>query len=89
MQQDVPKCLKNPTLDFERQFLLFLHRANTDILLGKNCGLQTLMVGTGVHRLDQIRDWEQSKNPEKRRLAADYYIDALGDIKGLLSKVDL
>ena len=29
-------------------------RANTDILLGKNCGLQTLMVGSGVHSLTQV-----------------------------------
>ncbi len=29
-------------------------RADTDILLGKNCGLQTLLVGSGVHNMDKV-----------------------------------
>jgi hypothetical protein len=31
-----------------------VNRADTDILLGKNCGLQTLLVGSGVHNLDKV-----------------------------------
>ena len=55
-------------------------RANTDILLGKNCCLQTLLVGTGVHSLEDTRRWEDSEDPEEQRLAADYYVDKLGDL---------
>jgi ribonucleotide monophosphatase NagD (HAD superfamily) len=33
---------------------MFVNRADTDILLGKNCGLQTLLVGSGVHNLDKV-----------------------------------
>ena len=59
-------------------------RANTDILLGKNCGLKTLMVGTGCHSLENIREWEKSGDPEQNRLAADFYVDKLGDLESLM-----
>ncbi|QQP32995.1 Phosphoglycolate phosphatase, partial [Caligus rogercresseyi] len=52
--------------------------ANTDILLGKNCGLKTLQVGGGVHKLSDIRRWEKSECPKDQKLVADYYIDSLG-----------
>jgi len=55
-------------------------RANTDILLGKNCGLQTLLVGSGVHSLEETRTWEKSEDMEERRMVADYYVDKLGDL---------
>lgn len=60
--------------------LMIGDRANTDILLGKNCGLQTLMVGSGVHSLTQVREWEASSCEEERRLVADCYMDKLGDL---------
>ena len=39
-----------------RDSYIYCHicRADTDILLGKNCGLQTLMVGTGVHSFEKV-----------------------------------
>jgi len=60
--------------------LMIGDRANTDILLGKNCGLQTLMVGSGVHQLSAARVWEKSSDPEERRMVPDYYVDKLGDL---------
>merc|ERR1712025_1209960 len=65
--------------------LMIGDRANTDILLGKNCGLQTLLVGSGVHSLSETRSWEQSEDEETRRMVADFYLDKLGD---LLDRVD-
>jgi len=60
--------------------LMIGDRANTDILLGKNCGLQTLLVGSGVHSLAETRQWEESGDQETRRMVADYYVDKLGDL---------
>jgi len=60
--------------------LMIGDRANTDILLGKNCGLQTLLVGSGVHSLEETRAWEASQDQEERRMVADYYVDKLGDL---------
>merc|ERR1712111_118101 len=65
--------------------LMIGDRANTDILLGKNCGLQTLLVGSGVHSLEETRRWEASEKEETRRMVADFYLDKLGD---LLDRVD-
>jgi len=60
--------------------LMIGDRANTDILLGKNCGLQTLLVGSGVHSLEETRAWEASEKEEERKLVADFYLDKLGDL---------
>merc|ERR1719312_1170345 len=60
--------------------LMIGDRANTDILLGKNCGLQTLLVGSGVHSLAETRAWETSQDTEQRRMVADFYADKLGDL---------
>jgi len=60
--------------------LMIGDRANTDILLGKNCDLQTLLVGSGVHSLAETRGWEASAEPEQRRMVADFYVDKLGDL---------
>ena len=60
--------------------LMIGDRANTDILLGKNCGLQTLLVGSGVHSLAETRVWEESHDTEQRRMVADFYVDKLGDL---------
>jgi len=60
--------------------LMIGDRANTDILLGKNCGLQTLLVGSGVHSLKETRAWEASEKEDERKLVADFYLDKLGDL---------
>ena len=60
--------------------MIIYPRANTDILLGKNCGLQTLLVGSGVHSLAETRAWERSSDSEQQRMVADFYSDKLGDI---------
>jgi len=70
---------RHPTIQPGRT-LMIGDRANTDILLGKNCGLQTLLVGSGVHSLEETRAWEASTDQEERRMVADYYVDKLGDL---------
>jgi len=70
---------RHPSIKPERT-LMIGDRANTDILLGKNCGLQTLLVGSGVHSLAETRRWEESEEEEERRMVADFYADKLGDL---------
>ncbi|KAH8379403.1 hypothetical protein KR009_004694 [Drosophila setifemur] len=60
--------------------LMIGDRANTDILLGYNCGFQTLLVGSGIHQLADVEQWKLSKNPEDKKLIPDVYLPKLGDL---------
>ena len=55
-------------------------------MLGKNCDLQTLLVGSGVHSLAEARAWE-SGSPEQARMVPDYYVHKLGDLLERVSKL--
>ena len=55
-------------------------RCSTDILLGKNCGLTTLHVGSGVDSLSDIHNWEKSDKEEDWKLVPDFYIQDLGQL---------
>lgn len=60
--------------------LMIGDRCNTDILFGKNCGFQTLMVETGIHKESDVRAWQQSEDPEERKLVPDFILSSLTDI---------
>lgn len=57
----------------------------SDILLGANCGFQTLLVGTGVHRLHDIHKWQKSKDADDKKLIPDVYLPKLGDLLDYLN----
>jgi phosphoglycolate phosphatase len=63
-------------------FLLF--STKTDIIFGKNCGLKTLMVGTGIDSLDQVLQWQSaaSDSPEavEKKRVPDFFANSLGDL---------
>ena len=56
------------------------NRCDTDILLGKNCGLMTLMVGTGVGTLTEVRKWECEEDEQSKRLVPDFYANKLEEL---------
>jgi hypothetical protein len=60
--------------------LFSLYRCSTDILLGKNCGLMTLHVGSGVDSLEDIRLWESCESEEQQKLVPDFYAEDLGSL---------
>jgi phosphoglycolate phosphatase len=70
---------KNHDLVPERT-LMIGDRCNTDILLGKNCGFQTLMVETGIHKAKDLEEFAASEDKETRNLVPDLYTTSLGDL---------
>ena len=55
-------------------------RADTDILMGKNCGLKTLMVGTGVGTLEEVRKWETVEDEQTKMLVPDFFATKLEEL---------
>ena len=68
-------------------FVLFSLRCNTDILLGKNCGLITLHVGSGMDSLSDIRGWEKSEVEAENKLVPDFHIAELGHLLPLAEEI--
>lgn len=64
--------------------LMIGDNAATDIMLGKNCGFQTLLVGSGMHKLHDIKQWQCSNNADDKPFIPDTYINKLGDLMRFL-----
>lgn len=68
-----------------KRFLMIGDRLNTDILLGKRNNFQTLLVETGCHKMDKVKEviseLESGVNdPDLKNQIPDYYLSALGDL---------
>ncbi|XP_054850646.1 glycerol-3-phosphate phosphatase [Eublepharis macularius] len=59
-------------------------RLDTDILMGNNCGLTTLLTLTGVSTLAEVQGHLESNCPERRKLVPDYYVDSIADLLPVL-----
>lgn len=60
--------------------LMIGDRGNTDILLGTRCGFQTLLVGTGIHNLDNVKAWRTNGTDEEKQCIPDVFLPKLGDL---------
>ncbi|CAL8120386.1 unnamed protein product [Orchesella dallaii] len=59
-------------------------RGNTDILFGRQCGLWTLLVMTGVTDIKTMRNWETSQDPVEKMCVPDYYSQDVNEFYQLL-----
>jgi phosphoglycolate phosphatase len=62
---------------------------SSDVLMGRNCGLQTLLVGTGVDGLEEVNNCEGSMNSDDAKLVPDFYAESLGKLHEMLTKKGL
>lgn len=67
------------TIDPERT-LIIGDSVKYDILLGYNCGFKTLLVGSGINNLDEVRSWQKSNLQHHQKLIPDFYLPKLGDL---------
>lgn len=68
-----------------KKFLMIGDRLNTDILFGKNNNFQTLLVESGVHKIEKVQEIVDQVNsgeadPELEKQIPDFYISTLGDL---------
>uniref|UniRef100_H3D5U3 Glycerol-3-phosphate phosphatase n=2 Tax=Tetraodon nigroviridis TaxID=99883 RepID=H3D5U3_TETNG len=55
-------------------------RLDTDILLGSNCGLRTLLTLTGVSTLADAEEHRASGCPQRQAMVPDYYVESIADV---------
>ncbi|CAO1438731.1 unnamed protein product [Diamesa serratosioi] len=69
-----------------KRYLMIGDRLNTDILFGKNNNYQTLLVESGVHKIDRVQEiidmLEKGEVDDKtlEKQIPDFYISCLGDL---------
>ncbi|XP_051877807.1 glycerol-3-phosphate phosphatase [Pristis pectinata] len=55
-------------------------RLDTDILMGSNCGLRTILALTGVSTLEEAKAHQESDSPERHKLVPTYYVNSVADL---------
>lgn len=55
-------------------------RLDTDILLGANCGLKTLLTLTGVNTVAEAQEHLKSGSEERQGMVPDYYVESIADL---------
>ncbi|KAF7204703.1 glycerol-3-phosphate phosphatase [Nothobranchius furzeri] len=55
-------------------------RLDTDILLGSNCGLKTLLTLTGVSTVAEAEAHWESGCSERKGMVPDYYVESIADL---------
>uniref|UniRef100_A0A8D0H4V8 Chronophin n=1 Tax=Sphenodon punctatus TaxID=8508 RepID=A0A8D0H4V8_SPHPU len=62
------------------RMLMVGDRLETDILFGKNCGLDTILTLTGVSCLEEAHAYMASDSPDAKDLVPNYYVDSIADL---------
>ncbi|XP_075949463.1 glycerol-3-phosphate phosphatase [Anarhichas minor] len=55
-------------------------RLDTDIMLGSNCGLKTLLTLTGVSTVAEAEAHQKSGCAERQGMVPDYYVESIADL---------
>lgn len=55
-------------------------RLDTDIMLGSNCGLKTLLTLTGVSTVADAEEHQKSGCAERQGMVPDYYVESIADL---------
>lgn len=74
-------CIRrmHPDIDPKRTVMIG-DRLTTDMVFGRNNGLATLFVQTGLGSLEEMNNYRNSMNPGMERCVPDYYLESLADL---------
>lgn len=50
-----------------------------DVVFGKNCGFQTLLVGTGLYNMQDVLKLRENPKENQKQIP-DFYLEKLGDL---------
>ncbi|CAL1599034.1 unnamed protein product [Knipowitschia caucasica] len=64
----------------QERCLMVGDRLDTDILLGSNCGLKTLLALTGVNTVADALEHQRSGCPKRQGMVPDYYVESIADL---------
>ncbi|XP_067118926.1 uncharacterized protein KIAA0930 homolog isoform X2 [Centruroides vittatus] len=75
--------IQHPNINPSR-CLMIGDRLNTDIMLGRKNGMQTLLVLTGISDLKEVESRKEENLPDSELMIPDYYIESLGQVGKVL-----
>ena len=74
---------EHPEIDPKRTVMIG-DRLTTDMVFGRNNGLKTLFVQSGIGTYDDMVNFRNSNNPEDHKCVPDYYLNSLDDLNKYL-----
>ncbi|XP_032896654.1 glycerol-3-phosphate phosphatase [Amblyraja radiata] len=74
------KCIVNEHGIDPSRTVMIGDRLDTDILMGSNCGLRTILTLTGVSTLEEVKAHQESDSPERHKLVPTYYVNSVADL---------
>lgn len=75
--------LQHPEIDPKRTIMIG-DRLTTDMVFGRNNGLKTLFVQSGIGTYDDMVNYRNSGNPDDHKCVPDYYLNSLDDLNKYL-----
>jgi len=75
--------LQHPEIDPKRTIMIG-DRLTTDMVFGRNNGLKTLFVQSGIGTYDDMINFRNSNDPEDHKCVPDYYLNSLDDLNKYL-----
>ena len=76
-------CMEHPDIDPKRAIMIG-DRLTTDMVFGRNNGIKTLFVQSGIGTFNDMANFINSTNPDDHLCVPDYYLNSLDDLNKYL-----
>ena len=65
----------------------FFFRLDSDIGIGHNCGVRSIHVHTGFHKLEDVQKFQASSDPEAKKRIPHFYIPSMLELGKVIQEV--